>query len=150
MKTVVKQISVTTEKGNVLDIVITVKRGYEKAKKEIWVDEPSTIEKMEAIEETIVETRVNGNTFIGGVFPFVPEEYKKAGYYGTLASKILITKNVYHQIEKAIYEAETEAETDEDYKKYVEIMNKAAKNEEEYQQHVKNIENMMTLNGRTY
>lgn len=153
MKTVVKTATATTERGTVINLRVTVTRGWEKVIEHLYNDGwESAVEKMKVTEKTDVVSVVNGNSYKGdfetGIF--VPGDYKKQGVFAILGNKIGVSERVFNELSPVIESAITEAETDETWMAYVSRKAQAEKEEEEYYKHLKGVENMMTLKGRTY
>jgi hypothetical protein len=173
MKTIKKQITVTTERGTEVNMTVTAVRGYEEITEKVWVDEYVECKSKKEINETTIESVVNGVTYKGGLYTIIPEKYKSQGVHAILADKIGVSKAVYESlnavgvhailadkigVSKAVYEslnaviasAKAEAETDADWIAYKEMKKRALEEEEAYYKHAKNVEDMMTLNGKTY
>jgi len=148
MKTIVKQTTATTEKGTVLNLTVTVKRGWEKVIEHQYNDGwESDIEKMKEIKETTTLIEANGQKFIG---MFVPADYKKQGVFAIFANKIGLSEKVYNELNTVCEEAKKEAETDENWIALQVKKEQSRKEEDEYYRHHNAVENMMTLNGKTY
>ena len=69
--------------------------------------------------------------------------------YGTFANNGF-SQVKYNELTAIVAEAKKEAETDQSWIDYSERKAKAEKKETEYRENYKKIENMMTLNGRTW
>lgn len=153
MKTTVKTASATTEKGTVLNLTVTAKRGWEEVAEHLYNDgDESDVKVMKEINETTIVLEANGQEFTGSFTTgmFVPDEYKSKGVYAIFAEKIGLSERVYNELNAAREEAIAEAETDENWIAYQAKKAQAMKDGEEYERHCKDIENAMTLNGRTY
>lgn len=153
MKTIVKQTTATTEKGTSLNLTVTVKRGWEKVTEHLYNDGwESDVEKMKEIKETIIIIEANGQKFTGDFSTgmFVPAEYKKQGVFAIFANKLGLSEKVYGELNSVCEEAKKEAETDENWIALQAKKEQSRKEEEEYYKHRKAVENMMTLNGKTY
>lgn len=153
MKTIVKQTTATTEKGTVLSLTITAKRGWEKVTEHLYNDGwESDIEKMKEINETVIVIEAKGVEYTGcfstGIL--VPMEYKKQGVFAIFANKLGLSEEVYNELNSVCEEAKREAETDENWIALQAKKAQSIKEEEEYNRHYNAVENMMTLNGKTY
>lgn len=153
MKTITKTTTATTERGTALNLTVTVKRGWEKVSEHLYNDGwESDIEKMKEIEETITTIEASGQKFTGefSTGMFVPAEYKKQGVFAIFANKIALSEKVYNELHSVFEEATKEAETDESWIALQAKKEQSRKEEEEYNKHYNAVENMMTLNGKTY
>jgi hypothetical protein len=153
MKTITKTTTATTEKGTALNLTITVKRGWEKVTEHLYNDGwESDVEKMKEIRETTTTIEANGQKFTGefSTGMFVPAEYKKQGVFAIFANKIGLSERVYNELNSICEEAKKEAETDDSWIALQAKKEQAKKEEEEYYKNSKAVENMMTLNGKTY
>jgi len=153
MKTIEKKATTTTEKGTVINMTVKVTRGWEKVTEHLYNDGwESDVEKMKEFNETTIVCEVRGQKYRGEFFTgmFVPTEYKRKGVYAIFANKIGMSERVYNELNTVIEAAIAEAETDESWIRLLAAREKARKEEEEYDEHVRGVENMMTLNGKTY
>lgn len=153
MKTITRQTTATTEKGTVLNLTVTATRGWEKVKETIFSDGWNTeVEKMKEINETNIAIEVNGQVFDGSFR--ILQGAEKAHYnnqvHASFAGKIGASEIVYNQLNSCISEAKKEAETDENWIALQAQKEQSRKEELEYYRHSNAVENMMTLNGRTY
>jgi len=150
MKTVQNILKGKTESGTNFIVTVTAKRGYEDVTEKVWVDEYVEITSKKEINETIIETTVNGVVYKGGLYITFSDFHKKQGVYAILGEKIGISKNNYTIIFNFIEGCKKEAETDNDWLNYQKIKDNLVKEEIEYEQHVKRVNEMMTLNGKTF
>jgi len=157
MKTIEKRLTLVTERGTKMDITIVVTRGYEE-KRETINDDGYEFEKIfnRPIHENDITIQLsNGMTLKRCCLydgKFVPTELQKQNIHHCIKSSshtIGISEKIYNEIHTAEKQAIEEAETDENWQKYIELKNKKEKENEEYYKHVKNIENKMTLNGHS-
>ncbi len=145
MKTVTKTTTVTTEKGTVLNMTVTAKRGWEEATEHLYNDgNESDVKVMKEINETTTIIMVSGQKYEGSFSTFVPEKYKKQGVYALFASKIGLSKNVYDSLIAVVNDAIKEAETDENWTEFQTLRAQSLKAEEEYYRHHRAVENMMS------
>lgn len=153
MTTITKTTAATTEKGTVLNLTVTVKRGWEKVTEHLYNDGwESDIEKMRETNETTVVIEAKGVEYKGGfrTGTSVPLEYKKQGVFAIFANKLGLSEEVYNNLNSVCEEAKKEAETDEGWIALQAKKAQSIKDEEEYNRHYNAVENMMTLNGKTY
>lgn len=153
MTTITKTTAATTEKGTVLNLTVTAKRGWEKVTEHLYNDGwESDIEKMKETNETTVVIEAKGveyaGCFITGMF--VPAEYKRQGVFAIFANKLGLSEKVYNELNSVCEEAKREAETDENWIALQAKKAQSIKEEEEYNRHYNAVNNMMTLNGKTY
>ena len=152
MKTITRTSTATTEGGNQLNLTVIAIRGYEEVTEKVWIDEyvDQTIKK--EINEISVSIEVKGQVFSGSFRVLESDEVKKYNnqLYASFAGKLGVSEIVYNQFTKVISEAKAEAETDENWITLQAKKAQEMKDEKEYYDHVKTVENMMTLNGRTY
>jgi hypothetical protein len=156
MKTITKTASATTEKGTILSMVVTASRGWEKVKETIYSDGWNTeVETMKETNTTEITITAQGREFKGhfntGVL--VPADYRKQGVFATFSfgnGALGLSERVYNELNTVVEAAKAEAEADENWMKLQAKKAQAQKEVEEYDRHVKAVENMMTLNGRTY
>jgi hypothetical protein len=152
MKTITRTSTATTEKGNQMTLTVTASKGYEEVTEKVWIDEYVERTTKKEINETNISIEVKGQVFCGDFRILTSDEMKKYNnqLYASFAGKLGISEIIFNQFQKVIAEAKAEAETDENWIEYQKLRAKANKEEEEYYNHVKAVENMMTLNGRTY
>ena len=144
MKTITKTLTVTTEKGTVLNMTVVAVRGYEEVTQPVWVDE--TVERTSkcCVNNTTITIMVSGQKYEGSFSTFVPEKYKKQGVYALFASKIGLSRSVYDALIAVVNDAIKEAETDENWIEFQNLRAQSLKAEEEYQRHHRAVEKMMT------
>lgn len=158
MKTITKQTTVTTERGTVLNMTVTAKRGWEKTKEVSYCDGDNVeVESMKKVKETIVSFEISGvqyNGQFGATGNFVPVDLKKQGVYALFSTskggQIAMSERVYNELNAVIESAIKESETDENWLKYQKQIEESLKQNREYEQAQIEIDNMMTLNGKTY
>jgi hypothetical protein len=162
MKTVEKRLTLVTERGTKMDVTIVVTRGYEERTETINDDgyefERKFYRPINDSRITIqfgnVLTLKNCSLYDNSDFVF-PKEFQEQGVshcimgYENKSYRIGISEKMYNEIQTAEKQAIEEAETDENWQKYIELRNKKEKEKEEYYKHVKSIENKMTLKGRS-
>jgi hypothetical protein len=144
MKEINKTTKVVTERGTVLNLTVTAKRGWEEATEPVWVDESINRTSKKEINETTIVLEANGQEFTGSFSTFVPDKYKKQGVYALFASKIGVSRSVYDALIAVVNDAIKEAETDENWKEFQTLRAQSLKAEEEYQRHHRAVENMMS------
>jgi hypothetical protein len=144
MKEINKTTKVVTERGTVLNLTVTAKRGWEEATEPVWVDESINRTSKKEINETTIVLEANGQEFTGSFSTFVPDKYKKQGVYALFASKIGVSRSVYDALIAVVNDAIKEAETDENWKEFQTLRAQSLKAEEEYQRHHRAVEKMMT------
>ena len=151
MKTVTKTTTAITDSGKQLTMTVTAQRGWEKVKERLFNDGwESEVETMKKIYKTEIIIIVAGMTIKDDCLStLVPTDLKAKGVVA-LCGKLGLTKRIYGELNPVVEATIAEAETDESWIRYQAVKAKARKEEEEYQAHVKKVENMMTLNGRTY
>lgn len=155
MTTIIKTATATTEKGTLLTMTVTATRGWEKVNETVYSDGWNTeVEAMKETNETTIKIEAQGRTFTGHFNSgmFIPADYKKQGVFATFSfngGTIGLSERVYNELYSAVEAARKEAETDESWIKLQAKKAQAAAEEAEYDRHVKAVENMMTLNGRT-
>ena len=152
MKTITRKSTAITETGKQFNLTVTVSKGYEEVTEKVWIDEYVERTSKKEINETTVSIEFNGQVFRGSFRILSQDEVKHYNnqLHASFAGKLGISEIIFNQFQKVIAEAKAEAETDEGWIEYQKLRAKANKEEEEYYNHVKAVENMMTLNGRTY
>lgn len=156
MKTIVKQTSTTTERGTTLNMIVTAKRGWEKTQNTIDSDGILVnVNDMKEIDETMISIEINGSIYNGHFWTgaLVPKELREQGVYALFVHKtgqIGISEKVYNELNAVIESAIKESETDENWLKYQKQIEESLKQNREYEQAQIEIDNMMTLNGKTY
>lgn len=150
MKTSVKSISTKTERGTEVTINVTVKKGWEKVIEKLYNDGwESEIEKMKEINETNITITANGQVFKGQFSYGIPSDLKRQGVVA-IFGKIALTQKVYKTLYSAVEDAVKEAETDENWIALQVKKEQSETAEAEYYKNRNAVENMMTLNGKTY
>ena len=155
MKTATRKATVTTARGTEINITVTATRGAETKEENVYCDGYNVTVKKEVVtEKTNITLSFTGQTLSGCLTrkrpsPKTPVFY---GYFLGDDDKTVMPfdENVYATIENCKNEAETEAETDGSYTEYAIRQEATLREDQEYDEHVKRVENMMTLNGRTY
>ena len=152
MKTITRTSTATTEKGNQMTLTVTASKGYEEVTEKVWIDEYVERTTKKEINETNISIEVKGQVFCGDFRILTSDEMKKYNnqLYASFAGKIGLSEVIYNQFVNVVKEAKAEAETDENWIVLQAKKAQALKEEEEYYNHAKAVENMMTLNGRTY
>lgn len=150
MKTSIKSISTKTERGTEVTINVTVKKGWEKVIERLYNDGwESEVEKMKEINETNITITANGQVFKGSFSYGIPSDLKIKGVVA-IFGKIALTENVYKTLYSAVEEAVKEAETDKNWIELQAKKEQIKKSDAEYSKNKMAVENMMTLNGKTY
>jgi hypothetical protein len=144
MKEINKTTKVVTERGTVLNLTVTAKRGWEEVNQPVWVDETVERTSRQEINETTTIIMVSGQKYEGSFSTFVPDKYKKQGVYALFASKIGVSRSVYDALIAVVNDAIKEAETDENWIELQTLRAQSLKAEEEYQRHHRAVEKMMT------
>lgn len=144
MKEINKTTKVVTERGTVLNLTVTAKRGWEEATEPVWVDESVSFTSKKEVNETTIVLEANGQKYEGSFSTFVPEKYKKQGVYALFASKIGLSRSVYDALIAVVNDAIKEAETDENWIEFQNLRAQSLKAEEEYQRHHRAVEKMMS------
>lgn len=153
MKTITKTTTATTEKGTVLNLTVTVNRGYEDVTKKVWIDEYVEQTRKEEINETNMVISAAGRNIRGSFSTFIGQDLRAKGCYGMFHGDgvvIGLSEKVYNELYSVVRQAIAEAETDENWQQLMAMRAKAEAAEEEYKKHVESVDKMMTLNGRTY
>jgi hypothetical protein len=144
MKAITRTTKVVTERGTVLNLTVTAKRGYEEVTQPVWVDESVESTSKKEINNTTITIMVSGQKYEGSFSTFVPEKYKKQGVYALFASKIGVSRSVYDALIAVVNDAIKEAETDENWIEFQTLRAQSLKAEEEYQRHHRAVEKMMS------
>lgn len=146
-----KNVTIITESGTELQVKVIAERDYRSENYTTSLDgDVCEGTRMMPVENTKVLITVNGQTY-NGIAAILPMHLQaKYGAYAVFASKIGLSQTKYNELETVIREACEEAEKDENWIKYQEMKISSEKAEAEYQAHVKKINNMMTLNGKSY
>lgn len=153
MKTITNTKTITTEKGTVINMTTTSKRGFEVVKEISFCDGDNVeISKGREINETKTVLLINGNEYEGYFSThFAPVILK--GFYGLFSSSkqsVGLSEDKYNELNNVVESTKKEAEMDIDWKMYQERKQQAQKEENEYEANYKAVEKMMTLNGNTY
>jgi hypothetical protein len=155
MKTIEKIAKATTQRGTVINITCTSERGFE-MRKEVSFCDGDNVEinkgfetKKDNVNLIFADKNLNGHITTNRPSPTMPVFF---GYFMANDNKTVLPldKEVYETIENCKKEAISEAETDESYTAQQLKKAIARKEEEEYYKNKKAVENMMTLNGKTY
>ena len=150
MKTITKKATITTERGTMVNMTVTATRGFQIVDEELFNDgQNSIVKKGQITKKTEVTLTVSGKDYEGSFIILPAQMQTEKGCYGTFAN-IALSKIKYDELTAIVDEAKKEAETDQSWIDYSIRKAKADKNENEYYENRKKIENMMTLNGRTW
>ena len=141
--------------GHKSNITVTATRGAETKEENVYCDGYNVTVKKEVVTEKnkhhpeLYWADIVGCLTRKRPSPKTPVFY---GYFLGDDDKTVMPfdENVYATIENCKNEAETEAETDGSYTEYAIRQRQPLREDQEYDEHVKRVENMMTLNGRTY
>jgi hypothetical protein len=153
MKTMSNTTTITTEKGTVVKMVVTAIRGYEKVKEIAFCDGDNIeIETGKDTNENNITLTINGKDYIGYFTTKMPASVLKGCFGVFLAGNqpIGLSQVKYNELINIVNLTKKEAETDETWMVYQTKKTQLLKEEIEYDNHVKAVENMMTLNGHTY
>ena len=150
MKTITKKATITTERGTMVNMTVIATRGFQIVDEELFNDgQNSIVKKGRVTEKTEVTLTVNGKDYQGSFIILPAQMQAEKGCYGTFAN-IALSRIKYNELTAIVAEAKKQAETDQSWINYSERKAKAEKKETEYRENYKKIENMMTLNGRTW
>lgn len=153
MKNITKSATITTERGTVVNMTVNAIRGFAVVEEEVYNDGwNSTVKSNQVTEKTEIVLVINGKNYKGSFTTNMPASVLKGCYGVFLAGNqpIGLSKEKYNELTAIVSEARKEAETDQSWIDYSERKAKAEKEEREYYAHAKAVDNMMTLNGRTY
>jgi len=150
MKTITKKATITTERGTVVNMTVVATRGFEIVDEELFNDgQNSIVKKGQVIKKTEVTLTIDGKDYEGSFIILPAKMQAENDCYGTFANNGF-SQVKYNELTAIVAEAKKEAETDQSWIDYSERKAKAEKKETEYRENYKKIENMMTLNGRTW
>ncbi len=150
MKTITATATATTEKGTILNLTITSIRGWEEVTEKVWVDEYREVKNKKEIKKDEIIIEANGQKISGQFTTAISNEHKKQGLYAIFGGKIGLSEKVYNELKSVCDAAIREAETDADWLQYKALEKAAIEAEIQRIKDMEKIENMMTLNGRTY
>ena len=150
MKTITKKATITTERGTIVNMTVVATRGFEIVDEELFNDgQKSIVKKDQVINKTEVTLTINGKDYEDSFIILPTKMQAENDCYGTFANNGF-SQVKYNELTAIVAEAKKEAETDQSWIDYSERKAKAEKKETEYRENYKKIENMMTLNGRTW
>lgn len=153
MRTIVRSVQATTEKGTLITLNVTAIRGFENVKETLFADGDNVeVTKGKVTNTTECVIGANGTTWTGYFTTNVPASMLK-GCYGVFISpkqSLGYSEKVYNILNNCVTEAVAEAETDESYQAYLERKKAHYAAEAEYDRQTRLIDNAMTLNGKTY
>lgn len=147
MKTITKKATITTERGTVVNMTVTVTRGFEMVNEELFNDGwNSTVKKAQVTEKTEVVLNINGKDYKGFFTTSMPADVLKGCFGCFLAGTqpIGLSQVKYNELTSVVAEAKNEAETDQSWIDYCERKSTAEKGEIEYYANYKRVENAMT------
>lgn len=150
MTTIEKTAAVTTERGTVINLTVTATRGYDEAVEKVWADQYVNVKAKKVANDTSITATVNGKSYKGWLSTLVPASLREQGVHALLCNTFGISKQVHDAIKEIVDAAISEAESDAGWIEYKAEEEQAMNDEMEYYRHKKAVENMMTLNGRTY
>ncbi len=153
MKTTTNTTTITTEKGTVVKMITIAIRGFKMVKEISFCDGDNVeIEKGKETNENTTILTINGKDYKGYFTTNMPADVLKGCFGCFLAGNqpIGLSKVKYNELVDLVNSTKKEAETDETWIALQAREAQARKEEEEYYKHVKAVENMMTLNGKTY
>lgn len=131
MKTVTKCFRATSNK----EFVVTAQRGYEIKNIDDY-ENGGDYAVRKPVEETDIKCVTPKQVIESGgwdIHTRVPAKYAAMGIVAIFAKKVGLSEEDYEQLKAAIQEAETEAETDENWQEYVRAHEDTAKMEAEYE-----------------
>jgi len=153
MKNITKSATITTERGTVVNMTVNASRGFAIVEEEVYNDGwNSTVKSNQVTEKTEIVLVINGKSYKGSFTTDMPASVLKGCYGVFLAGSqpIGLSKEKYNDLTAVVAEARKEAETDQSWIDYRAKVAQSEKEAREYDAHVKAVNNMMTLNGRTY
>lgn len=154
MKTVEREITITTASGNMITMTVKVARGWEKVTETSFCDGDNLdITTRKEIRKTEIILNVAGRIIKGDCFITIPElipaDLKAKGVVAFLNNNP-VTEGVYNQLAPVVAGVIGAAETDEGWMNLQAAKAKARKVDTEYEAHTRAVENMMTCGGRSY
>lgn len=143
MKAITKTAEITTERGTLVKMTVTVTKGFEMVNEELFNDGwNSTVKTGKVTEKTETTLTVNGKDY-KGCFDVLPARMQaEKGCYGTFAN-IGLSQVKYNELTTVVAEARKEAETDQSWIDYSERKAKADQASREYDKHVSEMKKAM-------
>jgi len=154
MKTSESKNTVTTKRGSIIEITATSTRGYDVVEEVSYCDGDNvTVIRGKETKINSLVIVINGQLTLNGYITTVapanaPESY---GYFISNNNKLIpIDQDVYDVMHNCKIAAAVAAETDTSWSEMRTRQIEQNQIDIEYENHVKGVENMMTLNGKTY
>jgi len=148
MKTITNTITITTERGTVVDMTVTALRGYEIVKEVSFCDGHNVeIEKGKEVDETTIVLVINGKDY-EGYFTTNMTANELKGCYGVFlagSQPVGLSQVKYNELTDVVNATKKEAETDETWIDYKIKEAENIKMNQYYDAHVAEVEKMMSM-----